>query len=270
MPVPALWRWSLIVVSLLAAGCAQNPYVLQRQAQVQQQQQVVLAQRNQELERRASELDQHNQELSTLLAQSRQQGQMLQDQLAATREPLGSTASQVAQLREERQLIERKAEALTASTRRRASAAISANNSLQETLPTFNVAGVEVRRDGDVIRVEVPADLLFDAGSGQFRPGAGRIVDDLADVLAREYSNQFIGIEGHTDSQSGQSRSHQLSLARASAVFEQLSARSRLRPDQLFIAGHGGNHPVVSNATPAGRARNNRIELVIYPEQASG
>ena len=35
---------------------------------------------------------------------------------------------------------------------------------------------------------------------------------------------------------------------------------------QLFVVGHGGSHPVVSNATDAGRARNRRIEVVIYPE----
>jgi outer membrane protein OmpA-like peptidoglycan-associated protein len=38
----------------------------------------------------------------------------------------------------------------------------------------------------------------------------------------------------------------------------------------MFVAGHGGNHPVVSNATAAGRERNRRIELVIYPEQVGG
>ena len=34
----------------------------------------------------------------------------------------------------------------------------------------------------------------------------------------------------------------------------------------LLVVGHGGSHPVVSNATEAGRARNRRIEIVVYPE----
>ena len=38
-------------------------------------------------------------------------------------------------------------------------------------------------------------------------------------------------------------------------------ARTRVNPDQLFIVGQGANHPVVSNATPAGKDRNQRVEL---------
>ena len=37
--------------------------------------------------------------------------------------------------------------------------------------------------------------------------------------------------------------------------------------DQLFVIGHGANHPVVSNASDAGKARNRRIEFVVYPER---
>jgi outer membrane protein OmpA-like peptidoglycan-associated protein len=39
-----------------------------------------------------------------------------------------------------------------------------------------------------------------------------------------------------------------------------------LRQGQLFLVAHGSNHPVVSNATAAGRTRNRRIELVVYAE----
>jgi outer membrane protein OmpA-like peptidoglycan-associated protein len=38
---------------------------------------------------------------------------------------------------------------------------------------------------------------------------------------------------------------------------------------QLFIVAHGANHPLVSNATAAGRSRNRRMELVVYPERAA-
>jgi outer membrane protein OmpA-like peptidoglycan-associated protein len=42
-----------------------------------------------------------------------------------------------------------------------------------------------------------------------------------------------------------------------------------MQADQMFVVGHGGSHPVVSNGTPAGKQRNRRVELVIYPDRAS-
>ena len=53
------------------------------------------------------------------------------------------------------------------------------------------------------------------------------------------------------------------------ALYDYLATRTRLKPQQLFVVGHGANHPVVSNGTPAGKDRNRRVELVIYPEKAS-
>jgi chemotaxis protein MotB len=82
----------------------------------------------------------------------------------------------------------------------------------------------------------------------------------------------MLGVEGHTDSDQvygGQFRSnHELSVARATAVYDVLTSQARISPAQLFLVGHGANHPVVSNATLAGKDRNRRVELVIYPEKA--
>ena len=50
------------------------------------------------------------------------------------------------------------------------------------------------------------------------------------------------------------------------AVYDALVRTAGVPSNQLFVVGHGSNHPVVSNATPAGQARNRRVELVIYPE----
>jgi chemotaxis protein MotB len=89
--------------------------------------------------------------------------------------------------------------------------------------------------------------------------------------LSRAYPDQLIGVEGHTDSrpvQSGTWRNNQhLSIAQALAVYETLLAQTPLQADQLFVVGHGGNHPVVSNATTEGQERNRRVELVVYPER---
>jgi flagellar motor protein MotB len=91
--------------------------------------------------------------------------------------------------------------------------------------------------------------------------------------LRRVFGGQFVGIEGHTDNEPLQDAawgsSHQLSVARASAVFDFLTTRTGLGREQLFVVAHGPNHPVVSNATAAGRARNRRVELVVYPDLAA-
>ena len=90
--------------------------------------------------------------------------------------------------------------------------------------------------------------------------------------IVRVYPDQLIGVEGHTDvdtvRSAGFADNQQLSAARALAVYQLLTTQGRLPQSQLFTVGHAGNHPVVSNATPSGKERNNRVELVIYPERA--
>jgi chemotaxis protein MotB len=266
----ALQRTAILTL-LVATGCAQNPYAMQSQLNTLQQQQAAVAQQTQQLQSRASTLDQDNQELETLLAQSRQQNKLLQDQVVALRDQLTSTTQQLGQVRTEKTTIEQKAQASLTSTPRRAGASISANSSLGRDLPVFNIPGVEVRQDGDVVRIELPAEKMFDASAARLRMEATPMIDQVAAELARAYPGQFIGIEGYTDTDPPANTqwlsNHQLSLARAQAVFEYLVARTTLRPNQLFVVGHGGNHPVVSNATTAGKLRNRRVELAIYPDR---
>ena len=129
-----------------------------------QQQQVAMEQRNQELQTRASTLDHDNQELETLLAQARQQNRLLDDQLAAVRQQLSSTTTQLAQLRDQKQMSDKQVESMMASTKRRTGATITANNSLDRALPALHLPGVDIRADGDVVRVELPAAQLFQPG----------------------------------------------------------------------------------------------------------
>jgi chemotaxis protein MotB len=95
----------------------------------------------------------------------------------------------------------------------------------------------------------------------------------VTNELARDYSSQLIGIEGHTDSDpipgGAWRNNNHLAVARATTVYDAVISQNRLQAKQLFVVGHGANHPVVSNATPAGKQRNARIELVVYPETAN-
>ncbi len=265
---------SLVLLCLTAAGgCAENSLALKNQTQALQQQQVALQQRNTELQSRASTLDRDNQELESLLAQTRQQSKVIEDQLAAVREQLTTATAQLAQVRDEKQLTEKQAEALLASVRKRSGAQITANNSMQKNLPALNLPGIEVRLDGDVVRVELPVSKLFPPGSTVLQPVSGAMLDSVASELARSYPDQTIGIEGHTDNDFIRipgAGDHQLVWgARATAVYQYLVARGQIASNRMFIVGHGSNHPVVSNATAAGKERNNRVELVVYPEKVT-
>lgn len=264
-------RWFLAVSAIAVGGCAESPMVLKGQLNRVQQERLALSRQIQELQGRADTLDADNQELQTLLARTERQNQVLNDQVAVLREQLGGITSQLARVQEEKKTTDQRAQALTASMRRRGGVTIEPNNSFLSTLPQFNQPDVHVRRDGDVIRIELPGHLLFQQGSAQILPAGVPLIAAVAAELAQAYPNQMIGVEGHSDTDPVRNalwRSNtQLSVGRAMAVQEILVSQTPLRPEQLFVVGHGPNHPVVSNATPAGKQRNQRVELVVYPEK---
>lgn len=268
------WTISLVLVCvLLVGGCADNSFALKQQSQSLQQAQATLQNEYSQLQARANTLDRDNQELEALLAQTRQQSKVVEDQLAAVREQLSTATAQLSQLSNEKQLTEKQAEALMASVRRRAGAQITANNSLQKKLPALNLPGVEVRADGDVVRIELPANRLFQPGSTSLQPVAGGVLDMAAAEITRAFPDQRIGVEGHTDNDFVRTQGmdhNQLSTARATAVYQYLAARGLIPANRMVIVGHGANSPVMSNATAAGKARNSRVELVVYPDKVTG
>jgi flagellar motor protein MotB len=265
--MPCLWA----CVLLIAGGCADNAMVLKGKLGQAEQQQVAQQRQYQQLQDRATALDRDNQEMGTLLAQARQETKVSADQLAALRDQLRSVTAQLAQARSDKENTDKRVQAMTASMQRQGGVTISPNNSFAQTLPAINIPGVFVRRDGDVIRIEMSANSLFDAGSARLRPGAANLIGDVAAEIARTYPDQMIGVEGHTDNDpvaGPQARNnHELSIARAMSVYDVLVGRTRLQGNQLFVTGHGPNHPIASNGTYEGKQRNRRVELVVYPDR---
>ncbi len=273
-----LCGWLLGSAIFALSGCAQTPYA-QNQAAANNAQAAQLAAQTKQLEEQRKALDNDNKELETMLAQSRQQTRLVQDQYAAVREQM---STQLAQSLEKQKSLEQKLESALANsggngggnnagTSVAKKQGVFSNSSLTNKLPNFSAGGIETRMDDGVIRIELPADRLFSPGDARLRLDAVQLIDNVVIEIERNYPQQYIAIEGHTDNVPPQSaawlNNHQISTARAAATFDYLVQKSRLRPNQLFIVGHGANHPVVSNATSAGQARNRRIELVIYPER---
>ncbi len=266
------WLWTCVLLFL--AGCvADNPMVLKGKLNQSEQQQAMLSRQLQQLQDRANALDRDNQEKDTLLAQARQQTKVSEDQLAAIRDQLRSVTTQLAQIRADKEGSDKRAQAFAASLQRQGGVSIDANNSFLQTLPASNIAGVFVRRDGDVIRIALPSQVLFEPGGAQLRPGAANLVTDVAAEIVRTYPDQLICIEGHTDNDpvanSQWQNNHALSVNRALTVYDVLVSRTRLQSNQLSVMGQGPNRPMFANGTPEGKQRNQRIELVIYPERKS-
>lgn len=234
------------------------------------QQQQLLAAQQQQLQQRADALDRDNQELEALLAQSRQQMQLMRDQVVATQDQLKATTDRLAAVQSDNQQLQSRTQAMTASVQSPGGAEIRANNTLLRPLSIANLAGVSVRQDGDTIRVTLAGDQLFSPGTPQLKPGADQTLRTVAADLLTNYPDHLIGIEGHTDAGTPLGTQyptpHHLSVAQATVVYEQLRQSLGAAPEQLFVIGHGANHPLVSNATPAGQAQNRRVELVVYPE----
>lgn len=209
-------------------------------------------------------------QLEGILSRSRQETAVMQEEIVALRDQLASTSAQLAQARSSSQ------PAGAAAARPVSESAAVAGQStpavMQSAMTQLSLPDLSPRFDGAVVRIDMPADRLFEAGTANLLPGGTALLTQAAAEVQRVYPGHFVGIEGHTDTEppvggSWGSR-HQLTTARAAAVFDFLTTRTSMREKQLFLVAHGSNHPLVSNATAAGRARNRRVELVIYPERA--
>ncbi|MCC7475415.1 MAG: OmpA family protein [Pirellulales bacterium] len=254
-------------------GCNQHPvspYGQPAALTLSPQQQTAIAQQTQQYQQRAATLDHDNQELQSLLAQSKQQVQILDEQMRATQLQLKDTTDRLVAMQTDNDQLRGRTSAMAVSMQNRAQAEIRANNTLLRGLTVANMPGVNVRQDGDVIRIELPGDQLFTYGTAQLKPGTEGLLKTISADITQNYPQQLVGVEGHTDGSPmtmPQFPSDQhLSVAQAMAVYDGLSRFGGMPTRQLFVVSHGSSHPVVSNGTDAGRARNRRIEVVIYPE----
>ena len=257
----------------------QNQEIQAQLAKMQSQQQEL--EQLAEVRRRALELDANNRDLHTQLAQAQKQSRLLEDQMVLMRQQLNDSAQQLAGSLQARQDTEQRVLQVEQDARQRintmqatlpqgAGATIRANSSLQRNLTAITIAGLNVRQDGDVVRVELPSERLFATGTAALNDGALEVLDQVATAIKQNYPHQILGVEAHTDNagpgNASWGSSHQLTAAQAMAVFDQLTQRHGFDPRQLFVLGHGANYPLASNATPAGQQRNRRVEIVIYPE----
>ncbi|PSR23337.1 MAG: hypothetical protein C7B45_03205 [Sulfobacillus acidophilus] len=126
----------------------------------------------------------------------------------------------------------------------------------KEVSVTSNVRGVEVSLD---------ATTLFASASAALSPQAVTLLHGLGAALATVPND--IEVVGYTDATpihtSQYPSNWQLSAMRAANVVYVLSQVPHIDPSRLSLAGFGPYHPVATNATAAGRARNRRVNILV-------
>ncbi|HWE31327.1 MAG TPA: OmpA family protein [Polyangia bacterium] len=124
------------------------------------------------------------------------------------------------------------------------------------------IPGVQVRVDrrGDVERAAVPVRGLFLRKSTTITPGSDAVLDNLATVM-KKYPSYSLLVVGYTDSRGSRSSLLALSQARATAVYSALISRG-VEAKRMVVSGNGADEPVAENRTTAGRALNNRVEII--------
>lgn len=132
-------------------------------------------------------------------------------------------------------------------------------------LKGFENKGLTVVEKNGKIYVSLEAKLLFASGSTTIETDGKKAIVDLAKVLEVEKDVEIV-VEGHTDTDKLAAASHpksnwELSVLRATAIVELMTASSRLNPAQLMAAGRSEFHPV----DVKDKAKNRRIEIIISP-----
>ena len=103
--------------------------------------------------------------------------------------------------------------------------------------------------------------IHFDVDSAHIQPRSEPVIAEIAQTM-RENPGLRFQVEGHTDSDGGAAYNLGLSQRRAQAVVDDLVKRYHIARSRLVAKGYGLTRPVASNATPAGKALNRRVELL--------
>lgn len=114
--------------------------------------------------------------------------------------------------------------------------------------------------------IRFDASLLFVSGRADLKPEGLPAMDAIGRVLVGVGNR--LRIEGHTDSDPmipnpQYPDNWMLSGARATGVLRYLHEFHALPFSRISIAGYADTRPVAANDTPAGKAKNRRVDIVV-------
>ena len=126
--------------------------------------------------------------------------------------------------------------------------------------------GIDVVRDGDIIKLNLPDGVTFDFNRTELKPQFYPALNNVAATL-REYNQTMVEVSGHTDNVGTEAVNQRISEQRAQNVASYLIGQG-LQRERFEVAGYNFRHPVADNSTEQGRAKNRRVEIRLIPLQS--
>lgn len=124
-------------------------------------------------------------------------------------------------------------------------------------------------------RLKVERKLVLDLKQGAFFNSNSTVLTNqakqeidsfLSDVGgdAGGMSNLLFVVTGHTDNAGSEKYNYELARIRAENAASYLATQKKIDAGQLIVFSYGESVPVADNRTEAGRAKNRRVEIVVY------
>ena len=135
-------------------------------------------------------------------------------------------------------------------------------------LPIINKQGVHVYTDElQKVRIEIMDRSLFMSNTWQLSAEGEETLRTIAAEIRAADAQAILDIEGHTDSlmsdPNNPMQKHDISSTKAMAVMKFFVDALCWDAARIGTSSFGRSRPVADNGTPEGRARNNRIEIVV-------
>lgn len=128
---------------------------------------------------------------------------------------------------------------------------------------TLQGTGVSVTRQGNTIILNMPSNITFASGSDNVNPQFFSVLNSVSLVL-REFKQNLINVNGHTDSDGDAASNQALSERRAVNVSRYLVSQG-VNQNRFYVQGFGETRPIASNASAAGKEQNRRVTIELVP-----
>lgn len=115
-----------------------------------------------------------------------------------------------------------------------------------------------------VIDMKDGANFAFN--SANLPASAQREIDSFMSDLKGDTTgdNAIFVVAGHTDNAGADAYNYDLGKRRAEAVSRYLILQKKVDPMRVTPVSYGESAPVSDNSTPQGRAKNRRVEILVY------